>query len=157
MRENAELNHNITLEKLAKILKSTKALDADAAVVVLLRKTEQDFEVLFVKRAERPTDPWSGQTALPGGKRNSEDQNLKQTVIRETLEETSINLLEDCRFLGAMETVRSTQRPEMKIIPFVVLQEKEQSIKLNDELTGYFWASLKGLVQCKGTVKFRLK
>ena len=157
MRKHTELNYNSIQEKLANILKTTKDLDADAAVVVLLRAIDHDFEVLFVKRAKKPTDPWSGQTALPGGKRNPEDQNMKQTVIRETLEETCINLLEGCRFLGAMESVRSIQRPEMKIVPFVVLQEKKQKIELNDELTGYFWTSLKGLVHCRRTIKFKLE
>lgn len=151
------MEHKSNLKKLAKSLKSTKARDAEAAVVVLLKATDQDFELLFVKRAEKSADPWSGQTALPGGKRNPEDQNLKQTIIRETLEETGINLLEGCRFLGAMEPVRSIQRPEMRIIPFIVLQEKEQKIELNDELSGYFWTPLKELVHCKGTVKFRSK
>ena len=151
------MDQNSILKKLAKSLNSIIVRDAEAAVVALLRATDQDFEVLFVKRAEKSTDPWSGQTALPGGKRNPEDQNLKQTVIRETLEETAINLLEGCRFLGAMDPVRSIQRPEMRIIPFIVLQEKEQKIELNDELVGYFWTPLKELVHCEGTVKFRSK
>jgi len=154
MREDPELDHNGIAEKLSKTLKSTsEKLDANAAVVVLLRTANQDFQVLFVKRAEKSSDPWSGQTALPGGKRNPEDQNLKETVVRETLEETRINLLEGCRFLGAMEPVRSIQRPEMKILPFVVLQEKEQGIKLNEELTEYFWTPLKELAKHRGTAQ----
>jgi len=43
----------------------------------------------------------------------------------------------------------------MKILPFVVLQEKEQDIKLNEELTEYFWTPLKELVHSKGSVKYR--
>ena len=142
-------------ERLYEMLKQTsEKLDAHAAVVVLLRTAKQDFQVLFVKRAEKSSDPWSGQTAFPGGKRDPQDRNLKETVVRETLEETSINLLEGCRFLGAMEPVRSTQKPEMKILPFIVLLEKEQAIKLNEELTEYFWISLKELAKHIGTVKF---
>jgi len=142
---------------LSKTLKQTSECpDANAAVVALLRVANQEFQVLFVKRAEKSTDPWSGQTALPGGKRNPEDRNLKETVVMETLEETGINLLEGCRFLGAMEPLRSIQRPEIRILPFIVLQEKEQAIELNEELTGYFWTSLKELVHNKGSVKFSL-
>jgi len=143
------------VERLSKMLKKTSEnLDANAAVIVLLRATDQDFQVLFVKRAENSGDSWSGQTALPGGKRNPEDRNLKETVVRETLEETRINLLVGCRFLGAMEPVRTTQKTEMKILPFVVLLEKKQAIKLNEELTEYFWTPLKELAKHKGTVKF---
>jgi 8-oxo-dGTP pyrophosphatase MutT (NUDIX family) len=148
------LDHNSIAEKLSRTLKTKEFLDASAAVVVLLRVADQDFQVLFVKRAETPTDTWSGQTALPGGKRDPEDRDLKETVSRETLEETHINLREGCRFLGAMEPLRSTQKPEMRILPFVVLQKKEQPIELNEELTDYFWAPLKKLVQGKGSVKF---
>lgn len=151
------MDNNSIIEKLGKSLRSAKYLDADAAVVVILRAAAQDFEVLFVKRAQVATDEWSGQTALPGGKRSSEDQDLKDTVVRETLEETGINLLEGCRFLGAMETLRSIQRPSMKIVPFVVVQEKQQPIELNDELREYFWAPLTELTHNKGTVKFGSK
>jgi len=157
MKKDTEMDYKGILGKLAKTLKSTsESLDANAAVVVLLRATDQDFQVLFVKRAETPTDTWSGQTALPGGKRDSKDRDLKATVVRETLEETGINLLEGCRFLGAMEPLRSIQRPEMKILPFVVLQEKKQAIKLNEELTEYFWIPLKELVHKKRSGKFSL-
>jgi 8-oxo-dGTP pyrophosphatase MutT (NUDIX family) len=152
------VDHKGIIEKLSKMLKqTTEDLDAQAAVVVLLKTKGQDFQVLFVKRAEKSTDPWSGQTALPGGKRNPEDRNMNETVVRETVEETGINILEGYRFLGAMEPLRATQKPEMKILPFVVLQEKEQTIKLNEELTEYFWTPLKELVHNKGSVKFSFR
>ena len=133
---------------------ASEGQDANAAVALLLKPVDQDLKVLFVKRVENPADPWSGQMAFPGGKRDAKDQNLKQTVVRETLEETNINLLDRCRFLGVMETLRSKQRPEMKILPFVVLLEHEPSIKLNEELEGFVWISSEELVKHKGTVKF---
>ena len=43
---------------------------------------------------------------------------------------------------------------EMKILPFGVLQDKEQTIDLNEELTEYFWAPLAEFAKNKGTVKF---
>ncbi len=143
------------IENLCKVLKPVSdRQDADAAVALLLKLQDQDLKILIVKRAENPADPWSGQMAFPGGKRDSKDQNLKQTVVRETLEETNINLLDRCRFLGAMEALRSTQRPEMKILPFVILLKHEPSIKLNEELERFAWILLKGLAQRKGTVRF---
>jgi 8-oxo-dGTP pyrophosphatase MutT (NUDIX family) len=151
------LNHDAIVKELTNALKTKKALNANAAVVILLKKNSHDFQVLFVNRAKKASDPWSGQTALPGGKRNPEDHDLKQTVIRETLEETNINLLEYCSFLGIMKTVRSVHKPKMRILPFVVLQEKEQDIELNGELIGYFWESLKKLEQNGGSIKFKSK
>lgn len=144
-----------SIEKLSKVLKPVpEGQGANAAVALLLKIMGQDLKIFFVKRVENPDDPWSGQMALPGGKWDAKDQNLKQTVVRETLEETNINLLDRCRFLGVMETLRSAPRPEMKILPFVVLLEHEPSIKLNEELEWFVWISLEELVQHKGTVKF---
>jgi len=131
-----------------------KEEEADAAVALLLKPTDQVLKVFLVKRVENPSDPWSGQMSLPGGKRDAEDQNLKQTVVRETLEETNINLLYRCRFLGLMKPMRSTLRPEMKILPFVVLLEHEPLIRLNEELKWFVWISLEELIQNESTVKF---
>lgn len=143
-----------SIEKLSKVLKPvSEGQNADAAVALLLKPADQDLKVLLVKRTESPVDPWSGQMAFPGGKRDAKDQNLKQTIVRETLEETNINLLDRCRFLGIMETLRPTRRPEMKILPFVILLEHEPSIKLNEELERFVWIRLEELVQHKGMVK----
>jgi 8-oxo-dGTP diphosphatase len=128
--------------------------DGDAAVALLLKLADKDLKILFVKRAENPADPWSGQMAFPGGRRDAADRSLKQTVVRETLEETSINLLHRCRFLGVMESQKSTARPEMKIVPFVVLLEHESSIKLNEELEKFVWISPEELDHHRSTVKF---
>ncbi|UCC33571.1 MAG: CoA pyrophosphatase [Candidatus Bathyarchaeota archaeon] len=142
------------VKKLSETLKPTpEKQGADAAVALLLKCENQALKVLLVKRVERFTDPWSGQMALPGGKRDAKDRDLEQTVIRETLEETSIDLLDRSIFLGAMEPLRSTQRPEMKILPFVVLLEREPVIKLNEELEDSSWISLEELAQNRNAVK----
>jgi 8-oxo-dGTP pyrophosphatase MutT (NUDIX family) len=149
-----KLDNNKLLEKLTSALEqSLEPNEANASVVVLLRVENQVIQVLLVKRAVHPTDTWSGQIALPGGKKELNDKSLKETVVRETLEETRINLLEDCQFLGLIEPLRSAKRPEMKILPFVVLQKEPQTINLNNELTEYFWAPLKELNKHKKEVK----
>jgi len=143
------------IEDLAQILKSSSEVqNANAAVALLLRPANQGFRILLVKRVESPFDPWSGQMAFPGGKRNLKDRDMKQTVVRETLEETNINLLHRCRFLGVLENVRSTVRPELLVAPFVVFLEHEPTIILNEELKGYLWFPVNRLQKCKGTAKF---
>ena len=94
------MDFNLFAEKLSKNLNTSDFLTGNAAVVALLRENNQRVEILFVKRTKTPKDPWSGQTAFPGGKRSSADKDLKDTVIRETCEETSLNLRERCMFLG---------------------------------------------------------
>ena len=119
------MDSNHFAQKLGKALKqTTENVDAQAAVVMLLRQKASEFQVLLVKRAEKPTDPWSGQIALPGGKRDIADKDLKETAVRETKEETGMNILVGCRFLGVLGAVRSTQKPDMQIVPFVFLQHQ---------------------------------
>lgn len=140
-----------------KLLKTLKPLsiqeDADASVALLLKPVRNYFEVLLVKRSEYIGDPWSGKMAFPGGKRNEDDQDLKQTIVRETLEETNIDLRDRCRFLGVMDPVRPNLRPEMKVLPFVVLLEHDPFIKLNEELERFVWISPKELAKNRGMVK----
>lgn len=153
-QEQPKLDCNI--EKLSSAVNPvSEKQDADAAVALLLKEAGEEFEILFVERVESPVDPWSGQMAFPGGKRNSEDQNLMQTVVRETLEEVHINLLDRCHFLGVMTTLTSSQRPEMKVLPFVFLLQHEPAIKLNKkELERFIWISMAELFQSEGSVKF---
>ncbi|MFL5552493.1 MAG: NUDIX domain-containing protein, partial [Gemmatimonadaceae bacterium] len=56
-----------------------------AAVALIFRVGEEgSVELLFIKRAEYPGDPWSGQIAFPGGREESGDGSLAETAIRET-------------------------------------------------------------------------
>jgi 8-oxo-dGTP pyrophosphatase MutT (NUDIX family) len=125
-----------------------------AAVALLLKPKRNDFDLLLVKRVKNPSDPWSGQMALPGGKREPKDTSLKDTVMRETLEETGI-ALDHCRFLGALNAVRSEPKPSFKILPFVVLLADEPKLKLNKaELEMFIWVPYEEIVQSKGIVEF---
>jgi len=148
---------NLKIDEITKVLKpfSTKQ-EANATVAILLKPNDQDIDILFVKRAENPRDPWSGQIALPGGKRSSKDRNLKETVFREILEETGINLLDRCMLLGVTAPVRSRLNPEIKVLPFVFLLEHEPEIKLNmNELERYYWIPIRDLVRNKRAARFR--
>ncbi len=121
-----------------------------AAVALLLRAANRDLRILLVKRADKPLDPWSGQMAFPGGKCDLKDQNPVQTVIRETLEETGIDLEHNCKFLGVLETTQSTVKPELLVAPFVIFLHYNPILKLNEELEGFLWISLRTLWKNKG-------
>ncbi|KAH8712180.1 nudix family hydrolase [Phaeosphaeriaceae sp. PMI808] len=51
-----------------------------------------DPEILFIKRATRVGDKWNGHVALPGGKRDPEDDDDAVTAMREAQEEVGIDL-----------------------------------------------------------------
>ena len=60
-----------------------------------------DAEVLFIKRAARIGDRWTGHIAFPGGKREAADSSDRATSSRETREEIGLNLdSEDCLLIG---------------------------------------------------------
>jgi 8-oxo-dGTP diphosphatase len=148
----------VRAEVIARLPKALKPIsdeqDANAAVALLLKPRRGDFDLLLVKRVESPSDPWSGQMALPGGKREPKDSSLKDTVMRETWEETGV-ALGKCRFLGVLDAVRSEPKPVFKILPFVVLLEAEPELKLNKaELETFIWVPYEGVVQSKGIVEF---
>lgn len=144
------------IEKLSRALRPlSDEQGANAAVALLLKQENVDINILFVKRVENLADPWSGQVALPGGKRDAADLNLKQTVTRETLEETNIDLSSGCRFLGTLTALRSKPRLGLLILPFVALLEREPSIRLSEtELEGFVWIPLGEIIRGKGSVEF---
>jgi 8-oxo-dGTP pyrophosphatase MutT (NUDIX family) len=51
-----------------------------------------DPELLFIKRATRAGDKWNGHVALPGGKRDLEDEDDQVTAVREAMEEVGVDL-----------------------------------------------------------------
>jgi 8-oxo-dGTP pyrophosphatase MutT (NUDIX family) len=132
------------------MLSQSPGIDGGAAVALLLREPKKsedlhDLEILFVKRVDNPLDPWSGQMALPGGKRESIDDSLTDTVLRETREEVNINL-QACQFLGILEPHTSTPRPDMNIYPFVFLCDSHTSVVVNPaELEKFVWISINRL------------
>ena len=143
------------IAKLPTVLQSiSQEQSANAAVALLLKPERNDFNLLLVKRVENPLDTWSGQMALPGGKREPKDVSLKATVIRETLEETGVKL-DRCLFLGVLDAVHSEPKPDFTILPFVVLLDDEPALKLNKaELETFIWVSYEKIVQSKGIVEF---
>ncbi|KAE8384412.1 NUDIX family hydrolase [Aspergillus alliaceus] len=113
-----------------------------------------DPEALFIKRASRVGDRWTGHIALPGGKRDPEDADDKAAAIRETLEEVGLDLTtDDCIFVGNLpERVVSTgwtSVPLMVLCPYVFLLTCSDSPTLRlqpTEVASTHWVSLNVLL-----------
>ncbi len=63
-----------------------------AAAVALILASTPDPAVLLIQRPQHDGDPWAGQWALPGGRRQAGDVDDLATCIRETAEEVGIIL-----------------------------------------------------------------
>ena len=105
--------------------------------------------ILFIRRATRDGDPWSGQMALPGGKLDPDDADLRATAVRETFEEVAISL-ESAKFLGTLDDVapRSSLLPPLMVRPYVfTLREAFPPVPSSHEVADAFWLPLADLLR----------
>ena len=91
-----------------------------AAVAVILHDGDEGLETLFIHRAVRSGDTWSGQIAFPGGRREGTDTDLRATAIRETSEEVGVDLA-GAEPLGVLDDLhpRTPTLPPVVVRPFV--------------------------------------
>ena len=119
----------------------TDGAPARAAVSVTFRSDRGEPEFLLIRRAEREGDPWSGQVALPGGRWQREDQSLEDTALRETHEETGLDIRASGRVIGALDELRprSTLLPPIVVTPYVAHIAPSAPLVLSDEVAAAFW------------------
>jgi len=63
-----------------------------SAAVAVIEVLDHEPAVLLIRRALRADDPWSGQWALPGGRRQVGDSDDLATCLREVQEEIGLAL-----------------------------------------------------------------
>ena len=146
------LQHPV-LQRISAQLAARQALEAPfdpaarlAAVAAVLRVTSEP-ELLFIKRADVVGDPWSGHMAFPGGRHDAGDRSLEDTVVRETREETAIDLAGSGRLLGVLDDLapRSPSLPRIMIRPYVAVVPPDAVIRANEEVAAHFWVPLERL------------
>jgi 8-oxo-dGTP pyrophosphatase MutT (NUDIX family) len=129
-----------------------------AAVAVIVQQRGDQTCVLLLKRAERQGDPWSGQISLPGGRFESSDENLYVTALRETHEETGIDL-RGALYHGHAEALHpfSAGPKGMPVTPFLFQLEGEPNLTLSAEATDWFWLPLQSAVagDFNSSIRFR--
>ena len=127
-----------------------------AAVSIILRNVgigahaelpqlTQHTEVLFIKRADKPGDPWSGHMAFPGGHLETSDADLAAAAARETLEEIGLDLDANARYLGAVDQQRANPKGrelDMLIEPHVYDLHTLPALDLNYEVANVVWANM---------------
>lgn len=119
-----------------------------AAILLVLRaRADGEPELLMIKRADHEGDPWSGHIACPGGRMEPSDRDLAVTAIRETREETGIDVERDGRILDHLDdlTPRSPLIPPIIIRPYVALVRAEVKIVPSHEVASAFWVPLSAL------------
>lgn len=139
---------------------SPDARTRQAAVAIILREGKSKekgtgnrhdiahTDILFIQRAERQGDPWSGQMAFPGGHREPDDESLKAAAMRETHEEIGLSL-DNAEYLGALSHEQARPRGNtlnMLIAPHVFITADRPNFTPNREVAEVVWAPLSTLV-----------
>jgi 8-oxo-dGTP pyrophosphatase MutT (NUDIX family) len=122
-----------------------------AAVAMIVRETAIDSEILFIRRADHPLDPWSGHMAFPGGRADPEDGgDLLVTALRETAEEIGVDLRTHGELLGHLSDIPAIARGKfmgMVIRPYVVVLRGEPTIVPNHEVAEVVWSPLSPMLR----------
>jgi 8-oxo-dGTP pyrophosphatase MutT (NUDIX family) len=116
-----------------------------AAVAVVLAPSPD--AVLLIRRAERAGDPWSGHMALPGGRRDRQDEDLIATAVRETFEEVGLRL-DRTDLLGGLADVvpRTPVLPPIAVRPFVFGLAERPPLTPNPEVAAVRWVHVDHLL-----------
>lgn len=131
-----------------------EGVDKSAAVAAVLRPGARgSSEVLLIRRAVHPGDPWSGQIALPGGRRDPTDESLLETAVRETVEEVGIDLGSHGELLSRLPDVQAVGLSGGKglvVTPFVFALERRVEPSANHEVAEAMWAPIEPMA--RGTI-----
>ena len=98
-----------------------------AAVLILMLEVQDDWHLLYIRRAENDNDYHSGQVAFPGGCFEPSDDDLKATALREAHEEVGI-APNDVEIVGRLGDLISTTK--FRIVPFVGVIPWPYSLRL---------------------------
>ena len=124
----------------------------NAAVALVLRDRSGapgDVEALFIRRAQSERDHWSGHMALPGGRLDATDPSLVATAMRETLEETGLDLWVHGKLVGRIEESGPVGGgvPSVAIFPFVFWADpRAQASVSSPEVSEVHWYSIHDLL-----------
>ena len=127
-----------------------------AAVAMVLRRGADGLEALFIERATREGDPWSGQMAFPGGRWEETDSDLVETAQRETLEELSVDLSAS-QCIGYLGDLRGMSRRTMAISGYIFDWDgPAPDLRPNVEVAAALWLPLRALRDPRRAVNYRV-
>jgi 8-oxo-dGTP pyrophosphatase MutT (NUDIX family) len=128
-----------------------------AAVAVVLHDDGPDGpELLFIERAARLGDPWSGQMAFPGGRLDPGDADDRAAAERETREEVGLDLAAAER-LGRLGDVDAGIRLVAPLVlsAFVYRLDARAPLVRNHEVRETLWVPVARLVDPAHRVRHR--
>ena len=133
------------LERHTPHLRPFQAEPNRAAVAMILAGPPADLSLVFIRRAEREGDPWSGHYAFPGGRAHADDPSPQAVAERETWEEVGLRLRPGHLLgpLSEMPVRLGGVDTGMVLSPFLYyLGERHAPLAPNGEVAAAYWVPL---------------
>ncbi len=127
--------------------RTRRARGRRAAVAAILAPDDDGAPaLLFIRRARRAGDRWSGHVAFPGGLRSRADLDDAATARREAAEEVGITLPPPFQHLDDVVTGRPGSLRPMRVRPFLfALDHRPAPTPDPAEVAEVFWVPLRDL------------
>jgi len=114
-------------------------------------------ELLFIERARKEGDPWSGQMAFPGGRRDPADSDIAATAARETLEEVGVALERPFGRLDDFSGSRNPRVPALVVSPFVYEARERPRLLPNAEVQSTVWIPVSWILHPDASYDYRFE
>lgn len=159
MEENPELGPKLSRLKATLNSRSLSSPDeaVDAVVALLLNEEGSDLHLLLIHRAERATDPWSGQIGLPGGRVEEFDGTTRDALSREVYEEIGLDLTKRGIELGTLTIGSPMRRLNMRVQPWVYGLVSQPEIKIGPEVQKSFWVAVSQLPSLRTSTEIDIR
>ncbi len=118
---------------------------------------DRSAELLFIERAQREGDPWSGHMAFPGGRRGGGDSDHQQTAARETLEEVGLELPAPLGYLDHFNGSRNLRVPPLLVAPYVYAVSERPRLTENHEVSSTVWIPLRRILASDSWVEYSIE
>jgi 8-oxo-dGTP pyrophosphatase MutT (NUDIX family) len=126
--------------------------DIWASTALVLSPGDGGPEIAFIERPERRGDRWSGQMALPGGKRDASDADAAATASREAREEVGLRLGEP---VGRLDDVQGRLQHGIVSTFVFALDHRPQLEPAPEEVAAALWIPLPHLLSVEAAFRYR--
>jgi 8-oxo-dGTP pyrophosphatase MutT (NUDIX family) len=122
----AELKETLSRRKKVQIINERRIA---AAVLIPIYKNKTEYYIVFIRRTNT-VKTHKGQISFPGGARDATDKTLKDTALREAMEEIGLRP-GDATVLGELDD-EITTTSDFLVTPFVAMIPWPYRFKKND-------------------------
>ncbi len=114
-------------------------------------------ELLFIERAKKEGDPWSGQMAFPGGRHDPGDSDISATASREAFEEVGVQLDRPFGRLDDFSGSRNPRVPPLVVSPFTYEARERPTLMPNEEVQSTVWIPVPWILHPDSSYDYRFE